>query len=152
MGQAEELLEIAQGLADQRPDFFEVKGPGAGNKATNAFMRDLRETALAKIGADYAEKEVCGVNGFRVDYYFPMEATIVEVAFGLPKPKTEFERDNLKAVMAKEFGHEVRRLFFISKPGAVKKCSQPGRAGISAWLLRNHDIATEVHELRRMPT
>jgi len=148
VGQAERLLEIAQGLAGQRPDFFEVKGPGAGDKATDAFMRDLREAALAEFGEDFAEQEVCGANGFRVDYYIPGEATIVEVALGLPKPKTEFERDNLKAVMAKEAGHEVRRLFFISKPGAVKKCNQPGRAGISAWLLRNHGIATEVHELR----
>lgn len=87
-------------------------------------------------------------NGYCVDYYFPSEATIVEVAFGLPKPNTECEVDILEAVMAKEVGHAVERLFFISRLGAIAKCAQPGRQGIIAWLHRHHGIAVEIHELR----
>ena len=147
MNLANRLLEIAQELVADTPDFFRVKGPGAGDRATNAFMDSLRDLASQEFGSDYAEQVTCGDNGFRVDYYFPSDATIVEAALGLPKPKTEFERDVLKAIMAKEAGHDVARLVFISKPGARKKCSKPGRLAIIDWLLRNHGIATEVHEL-----
>jgi hypothetical protein len=149
MALAEQLLGLANAVVAQRPDFFDVKGPGAGDRATNAFMLELRSEALKAFGTDYAEKTICGTNGFCVDYYFPSEATVVEVALGLPKPKTEFERDILKAIMAKEAGHAVERLFFISKPGARKKCAQPGRAAIIDWLMRHHGIAVEIHELEK---
>lgn len=152
MNQAERLLGLAQELATNCPDFFKIKGPGMGDRATNAFMDDLRERARVALGTDYAEQEICGANGFRVDYYFPSEATIVEVALGLPKPNTEFERDILKAIMAKEAGYAVEWLVFVSKPGARKKCSQPGRAAITEWLRRNHGIATEVRDLRKDAT
>ena len=151
MNLANRLFELAQGLVADTPGFFQTKGQGAGDRATNAFMAGLRDLASEEFGADYAEQAISGDIGFRVDYYFPSEATIVEVALGLPKPKTEFERDVLKAIMAKEDGHDVERLVFISKPGARKKCSQPGRLAISDWLLRNYGIATEVFELREEP-
>ena len=144
---AERLFKLANALVAQRSDFFNVKGPGAGDRATNEFMDALRARARRVLKADHAEKTICGANGYCVDYYFPSEGTIVEVALGLPKPKTEFELDVLKAVMAKEVGHKVKRLVFISKPGAVKKCSQPGRQAIIEWLLRHHGIAVQIHEL-----
>jgi len=147
MNQANKLLEIAQKVVADTPDFFLTKGPGLGDRATIAFMGNLHDLASQEFGSDYAEQSICGNNSFRVDYYFPSDATIVEVALGLSKPKTEFEKDILKAIMAKEAGHEVERLVFISKPGALKKCSQPGRRAIIDWLLRNDGIATEVHEL-----
>jgi hypothetical protein len=145
---AEKLLRLAQKVVSRHPDFFETKGPGRGDRATNAFMADLRAKALKEFGTDYAEKEICGTNGFSVDYYFPSEATVVEVALGLSKPNTEFEKDVLKAIMAKEAGNTVSRLFFISKPGARKKCSHPGRLAIIEWLQRNHRISVEIHELK----
>jgi hypothetical protein len=112
-------------------------------------MRDLRARARRAFGADYAEKRICGDNAFTVDYYFPSEATIVEVALGLPKPTTEFERDILKAVMAKDTGHAVRWLFFISKPGGQKKCAQPGRTAIIDWARKSHGIDVVVRDLHR---
>jgi hypothetical protein len=144
---AERLLGLAQALVAKHPDFFEVKGPGRGDHATNAFMRDLRSRARREFGADHAEQRICGDNAFRVDYYFRSEATIVEVALGLPRPTTEFERDVLKAVMAKDAGHAVDRLLFISKPGAQKKCAQPGRTAIIKWVRDNHGIEILVRDL-----
>ncbi len=146
---AERLLELAQALTARHVDFFKVKGPGAGDHATNAFMRELRARARREFRADYAEQRICGDNAFTVDYYFPSHATIVEVALGLSKPTTEFERDILKAVMAKDAGHAGRRLFFISKPGAQKKCTQPGRTAIIKWVRHNYEIDVVVRELRR---
>jgi hypothetical protein len=145
--QTQALLSLARSLALRRPDFLHTKGPGAGDHATIAFMRDLRAQALRRFGEDHAEQKICGTNGFCVDYYFRREATIVEVALGLPKKTTEFERDVLKAVMAKEEGKPVRRLIFLSKPGAIKKCAQPGRSAIIDWLTKNHRIRVEIHEL-----
>ena len=152
MNQAERLLRLAQELVVDHPGFFEVKGPGAGDRATNAFMKNLRERARGVFGNDYAEKVISGANDFRVDYYFPSEATIVEVALGLSKPKTEFERDILKATMAQEADYAVKRLVFISKPGALKKCAQPGRVAMTQWLLQNHHIAIEIYELHANAT
>ena len=145
---ADRLLDLAQGLVTEHGDFFQVKGPGRGDHATIAFMRDLRSRARREFGEDHAEQRICGDNAFCVDYYFRSEATIVEVALGLPKPTTEFERDVLKAVMAKDAGHAVERLFFISKPGAEKKCAQPGRTAIINWVRQRHGIEVVVRELR----
>ena len=149
---AEKLLHLAQEAVAVHRDFFETKGPGLGDRATNAFMADLRTRAAKEFGVDYSEKEICAANELAVDFYFPQEATVVEVALGLSKPKTEFEKDVLKAVMAQEEGNRVTRLFFISKPGARKKCAQPGRAGVIAWLERHHGIKVEIHELTPVMT
>ena len=75
MNQVKRLLTLAQELVADTPDFCEVKGPGAGDHATNAFMLKLRGHAHVEFGNDYAEQELCSANGFRVDYYFPSEAT-----------------------------------------------------------------------------
>jgi hypothetical protein len=145
---ADRLLDLAQALVAEHADFFRVKGPGPGDHATNAFMRDLRALANREFGEDHAEQRICGDNAFCVDYYFPSEGTVVEVALGLPKPTTEFERDILKAVMAKDAGYAVDRLCFISKPGAQKKCAQPGRTAIVNWVRERHGIDVVVRELR----
>jgi len=147
---AEKLLQLARKAVANHPDFFETKGPGRGDRATNAFMADLRSRALKAFGTDYSEQAICGANDLSVDFYFPKEGTVVEVALGLAKPKTEFEKDVLKAVMAKEQGNPVSRLFFISKPGAKKKCAQPGRTAVIEYLERHHGIEVEIHELERM--
>ena len=128
-----QLLALARGIADRNPEFQTVRGPGDGDRATHAFMRDLRERAVAAFGRDYAEQKICGETAFAADFYFPEEATVVEVALGLPNPASEFEKDILKAIVAQDYDYTVRRLFFISRAGAVKKCAQPGRTALIAW-------------------
>lgn len=145
------LIELAQALAADNPAFQAVLGPGAGDRATGEFMRKLREHASAQFRSDYSEKKICGENSFAVDFYFPEEKTIVEVALGLPNPATEFEKDVLKAIMAQETGQPVTRLVFISRPGAAKKCSQPGRSAVKAWAKAKHGLAIEVHDLHGEP-
>lgn len=145
------LLGIAREIAAAQPDFHAVRGPGAGDRATNMFMRTLRERATKAFGLDYSEQRLCGDNSLAVDFYFPEDETIVEVALGLPNPACEFEKDILKAIMAQELGSRVRRLFFISRPGAIRKCSQPGRSAVVAWARLKHSLAVEVHELEGEP-
>lgn len=146
-----QLLQLAISLAAAVPDFQEVRGPGAGDRATRAFMEKLRDQACSVFGADFAEKKICGDTSFAADFYFPEEATVVEVALGLPNSATEFEKDILKAIIAQDFGASVKRLVFISRAGACKKCAQPGRRALMAWAKAKHRLDIEVHELGGEP-
>lgn len=130
MSKADQLFSLAQGVADERLTFFEIKGPSIGDHDTAQFMLELRRQAGQAFGMDHSEKKICGANNLCVDFYFAEEATIVEVALGLRNPTSEYERDVLKAIMAKECGNPVNHLLFISKPGAAKRLSQPGAAAI----------------------
>ena len=141
------LLSLAREIATATPDFQKVRGPGDGDHATQGFMRELRDRAREAFGVDFSEKKLCGETSFAADFYFPEEATIVEVALGLPNPASEFEKDILKVIIAQELGHRVRRLFFISRAGAIKKCSQPGRSALKTWAQEKHGVVIEVHEL-----
>ncbi len=143
-----QLIDLAQSIANGRPAFYDIKGAGAGDKDTNEFMATLQDRARGLFGMDLAEQRICGDNGLCVDYYFREEGTIVEIALGLRNPLSEFERDILKAIMAKEAGYPVRRLLFLSKPGATKRCSQPGARAIADWAERIHGVAIEIQELR----
>ena len=114
-------------------------------------MRELRKLATVEFGEDFSEPKICGDTAQAVDFYFPSEATIIEVALGLPNSQTEFEKDVFKAIMAQEIGNPVRRLVFISRPGAAKKCAQPGRAGVIRWAAAKHGLTVEVLELEGEP-
>ena len=127
-------------------DFFVKKGPGSGNHATNAFMKTLRHQAEIEFG-ECAEQSISGDSALKVDFYFPGESAIVEIALGVDKPNSEFEKDILKAVMAKQLGAYVDCLVFAGKPGSIKKCCQPGRQAMALWLKNTHGIRIEVCEL-----
>lgn len=148
---ADRLIAFAREIAAANADFQAVKGPGDGDLATHAFMRQLRARAHEAFGQDYSEKKVCGSTGFAVDFYFPTEETIVEVALGLPNPASEFEKDVLKAIMAQEAGFKVRKLFFVSRAGAERKCAQPGRAAVMKWALTKHQLQVEAYDLEGVP-
>lgn len=145
------LLEMARSIASENPAFQAVLGPGAGDRNTHAFMRRLREAALQVFGSDYSEKKICGKTDLAVDFYFPHEKVIVEIALGLPNPATEFEKDVLKAIMAQETGQPVERLMLISRPGVIKKCAQPGRSAVIAWAKAKHSLSIEVYDLHGEP-
>lgn len=145
------LVEIARSIAAGQADFQAVLGPGHGDHATHRFMRELRERACDTFGVDCAEKQICGATAFAVDFYFPEEETIVEVALGLPNPASEFEKDILKAIIAQDHGQKVRRLVFISRAGGKQKCSQPGRTAFIEWARANHELEVEVFELGGEP-
>ena len=145
------LLTLAREIASASANFQAALGPGLGDRTTEKFMRQLRERALKAFGVDYSERKICGETSLSVDFYFPDEDTIIEVALGLPNSATEFEKDVLKAIMAQETGQAVIRLVFISRAGAVKKCSQPGRSAVKAWAKSKHGLAIEVHDLHGEP-
>jgi hypothetical protein len=141
------LVRVARELALETPRLFEVKGPGEGDKATNAFMGKLRASLAEQVPNARPEQAICGDNSLAVDFYFPAEEAIVETALSLRNPNSEFERDILKALMAKDFRYKIKRLVLVSKPGALKRHGQPGSQALIQWAKRTHGLEIEIHEL-----
>lgn len=141
------LQNIAQTVANDRPLFFHAKGAGMGDKDSNEFMAEVRRRALTAFGQDFSEKRICGDNHLAVDFYFEDEATIVEIALTLKNPASEFEKDILKALMAQEQNYPVKRLVFITKPGAATACNRPGRTAMRQWALRKHQPQIDIYEI-----
>jgi len=150
MNRTEMLLAKARELAAKNSSFQAVLGPGDGDRATADFLRKL-QSIFSSDQIVCHEQKICGDTGFAVDFYFSEDETIVEVALGLPNPQSEFEKDILKAIIAKELGSPVRRLVFISRAGGEKKCSQPGRRAVIAWARAKHDLLIEIFDLPGVP-
>ena len=117
------------------PHFHTVLGPGGGDYRTKGFMAhvglDVLYAFCGTPGPPATEQRICGENSLAVDFYFPEEATIVEIAVGLPNPGSEFEKDILTS--------------------AAKKCRQPGRAAMICWAHEKHGLEVEVLELDGEP-
>lgn len=141
------LIVLAQKLAEASPEFFDVKGPGAGDTATNEFMQKLRKIAKEIFRDDFSDARICGENKFSIDFWFGDEATAVEFAFSLDKPLNEYERDIFKCLLAQDTGHPVRKLLLVSKPGGQKRLDAPGPKAIKDWVQRKHDLEIEVWDL-----
>jgi hypothetical protein len=147
ISKTEVLVELVILLAQQEKDFAEPLGPGAGNARTNSLTAKVVDRAKASFGCDFSEFRYGEDQSSRYDFYFPDEATVVEIAWGLPNPNTEFEKDILKALVGREYGHAVDRLVLVSRPGAIKKCSQPGRKAVVDWANKYHALQIVVVEV-----
>lgn len=142
-----ELYQLAKDIVDQTPDFHETKGPGRGDRATHQFMSALRQSASSQFGRDFSEAMICGANRLAVDFYFPENQAVVEVALTLRNASNEYEKDILKVLLALEQGNLVGRLVFISKRGAIKRRAEPAPRAFSDWLKKTHGVAIEILEL-----
>ncbi len=144
---AQRLLLIAQTIADETPNFFIAIGEGAGNLRSNAFMNELQGRAKSAFGRDYSEAKLCGDNKLAMDFFFPEEETVVEVAGMLSAPNSEYEKDIFKCLLAQEKGATIRKLVFLAKPGAAKVQNQPGRLAIAQFVRSRFNIQIIVEEL-----
>ena len=95
MTNALRIFQLADNLASNAEGFYQTKGAGKGNYATNSFIRELRALASKEFGGDFSEKNICGENSLAVDFFFPDSGTIVEVALSLKNAGTEYEKDIL---------------------------------------------------------
>jgi hypothetical protein len=144
---AERLLLLAQAIAEETPNFFIAIGKGAGNLRSNAFMNELQGRAKSAFGRDYSEAKLCGDNKLAMDFFFPEEETVVEVAGMLSAPNSEYEKDIFKCLLAQEKGATIRKLVFLAKPGAAKVQNQPGRLAIAQFVRSRFNIQIIVEEL-----
>lgn len=148
MDRPDELFKLAQKIADERPTFFDKKGPGIGDRDTSAFMKELKKRAEDKFGCDLAEQRICGDNNSTVDFYFCEEETVVEIALSLRNSLSEFEKDIIKAILAlKVGGHPVKKLVFVSKREAKKRHQEPLSRSIISWVKKDYGIDVEIKEL-----
>lgn len=141
------LCLLAQRIAERTPGFFDTKGPGAGDRASLEFMKNLREAAQGVFGQDFSERRVNNHIAFAIDFVFPDEGTAVEVAFGLHNPLTEYERDIFKCLLAKESGCQINRLVFLAKPGGIAKQAAPGPKAIAQFVACKFGLQVEILEL-----
>jgi hypothetical protein len=146
---AARLFVAAQKIAEQTPDFFKTKGPGAGDHASLVFMAHLRKISKEIFGSKcISEHKVCEGTAFVVDFYFPDDATVVEIALSLDKPISEYERDIFKCLLARDKGCAVKKLLFIAKPGGHRKNNAPGPKAISRFVREKFGLEVEILELR----
>jgi hypothetical protein len=148
MDKTSELIKIAQNLASNTPEFHSIKGPGKGDHATKIFMIEMRRLAHDAFGYDYSEKKISRPTNFAVDFWFPDEKTVVEFALTLRNASSEFHKDIFKVLLAIDFGETVSKLVFISKPGAIKRHSEPASKAITNWLEKKYKIETTIIELK----
>jgi len=143
------LILAAQKLAEQQPDFFKTKGQGPGDHAANEYMRNLRKVAQGIFGKDHSEAKVRADLDFKFDFYFPEEATVVEIALSLDKPMTEMEKDIFKCLLAKEAGKPIERLVLVAKPGGETRQTTPGQAAIREFVTKKFGLGIDIFELVR---
>jgi len=140
------LIALANHEAASIPDFFAIKGPGLGDRATAGFIASLRRKAESSLGPGIAEVEILRNSKVRVDYWFKPERTFVEIALSLRNPLSEFERDVLKAVVAQPKRGAVKRLVLVGKPGATKRVASPWYQTVIKWV-KTQGIEVHVEEL-----
>ncbi len=137
MDTAQELFDLAQAVANETPGFFDIQGPGPGDRLVNHYIMQLNERVGEALAHVTAQAAVCGECGLTVDFYSPNDGLIVEVALGLKYPNSEFEKDILKAILAREYDKRIVTLMLIGRPGGEKACAAPGRHSMIAWAGRN---------------
>ena len=148
VNKSDKLFRIAQRVANDTPEFFDVKGAGKGDKATHIFMKRLREKANTAFGYDFSEVVVRKDLAYRFDFYFDDEATVVEIALSLRNPLNEYEKDLFKCLLAKNAGRAIENLILITKPGGKKRMSAPGPLAIAELGQRTFGIDVQIKELQ----
>jgi hypothetical protein len=136
-----------QRIAESTPGFFETKGPGKGNLATNLFVKNLHVIAKTIFGDDLSEKQCIHGAKLCFDFYLEEEATVIEIALSLDKPNSEYEKDLLKCILAKKERLAIKTLLFICKPGGMKANLAPGKKCLADLCKKDFDISVEFYEI-----
>ena len=147
---ADEIIDLAQGIAAKTPGFLDRKGPGKdkGNGATNAFLTELNSAVSERwpTACVQQDQSFSGAK-YSFDFFIPSEQAAVEIALSLRNVVTEFEKDIFKAILAKDSGKGLRRLILVGKHGAVKRLAGAGPRAIIAWVERTQSIEVQVEDL-----
>ena len=146
MTKVDKIIKEARRCADTIPNFEKGLGAGKGNRVTNHFMNKLRDGLRGVLTEEEIEAPLLN-NNSRVDFYIKKEGAIVEVALSLKNSNSEFFKDIFKALIAQDCGWRVKKLIFISKRGAVKRCEQPLYKDTLDWIKNRFGIVVEIKEL-----
>lgn len=144
------LHKLADDLARKDRRFNVKKGPGRGDRATARYMAKLNKAAKRRMGKGVRiEKPVMKGTRLTFDFFLPRERTAVEVS--LHRYVSEFEKDLLKALLAKHGGTPIRKLVFFTRVEGQKFRESPSaRAGMQ--YLKSRGIEVTLLPLRSRPS
>lgn len=144
--EAKEIIAVLQDAA-LRHGIFEKRGPGEGNRITNAVMTEVNIEIRRRFGHRSVEKEF--VPGVRqsVDYFLEESGEVIEVEFSLPNPYPCLEKDAFKVLLAQDRGVRISRLILVGPPGSTSRLSAPAPRAIIDLLKRKHQVEVIVVEL-----
>jgi len=128
------------------PDFHST---AARQFVTECFMERLREAvhadpALQCPSEDLVLSGTLPKAGLRFDFYIPREQTAVEFALG--KSVREFEKDLLKAVLAKTDGKPIQCLALAIRRGRRPKLINPARQAMTEYVEEHLDVRVVIRE------
>lgn len=146
MTTTDRIIQLVQETAT-RLRAFEPRGPGEGNRVTNAVMASINQLVTAQFGEGLVEPTLGNRVRQSVDFYVKDEATIIEVEFSLSNPYPCLEKDAFKALLAKDAGHPVKKLVLIGDPGCGNRLAAPAPQAVISWLTRHHELEVTVVEL-----
>jgi hypothetical protein len=110
-------------------------------------MAELKRRLGPRFTTKYAEQSICGKGiGLRVDFWISAEDTIIEIAMSLKNPNSEYERDLMKAILAKRAGIAVKKLIFLSKQGAKKTHNNPSSRAFRELMRKQYGIEVDIRE------
>jgi hypothetical protein len=144
---AMQLYLLAVALANKTPGFYNVKGAGLGNRASNEFMKNLRRLAKDTLGSDFSEKKVCKDTKHAFDFYIRDEGSVIEVALSLHNSLSEYEKDIFKCLLAKEDGLNIKSLLFIAKPGGSGRHDAAGSKRIRELVWKHFAVWVDILEI-----
>ena len=150
MTKTQTISNLAQKVANQLPDMFRKKGPGAGNNFTNRYMSRLNEAVEASLGKFYIEQKISYPTDQCVDFYVPEESTIIEVELSLYNVHTNLDRDIFKALLAKDAGYSVSTLLLIGKEPARQRHAQPASRAVIDFVKRHHDLNVVIEDIKKL--
>jgi hypothetical protein len=145
---AETIVRLADELANGDPDFHRTKGPGVGDLWSNAFIDALCDAVEERLGHRCScEEPVIQDAKYAFDFFIPHEQTVVEVALGLRRPQSEFERDLFKVLLARGAGKDIRKLIFAGRPGSERKLNAAGPRAVRKFVQEKFGLDVEVREI-----
>lgn len=146
----QQIVDITLDIARATPEFHKTKGPGTGDKANHAFMKELQKRAKEQLRTDYSETKIIqSDNSIKsaFDFYIPEEKTVIEIALTLKLPQSEFYKDIVKVLLARDRGLKIEHLVFVAKTGGKKRHESPMSKAIIEWLKEPHEIAVEIIDM-----
>ncbi len=149
MSRLDRLIRIADTIATEVPEFQTAKAAGR-QAVTKCFMKRLRKAVQSDPTLQCRSEEPVlrgspPMARLCFDFYIPPEQTAVEFALGAGV--REFEKDLLKAILAKDDGKPIHRLVLAVRRGKMPKMTVAARRAMVAYVGKRLGLQVHFREL-----
>lgn len=136
------VIAILRDVYQRHPKKTTDRGPGVGDKHHNRVLKAMQSAVQEKFPEVAPEYQITVQADARCDLYDKVEGTAYEVAFGLHRPASEYEKDLFKAMLlADQDGAKITGLIFVTTKKGVAKCEQPFRSEARKLVERWTDLS-----------